>query len=179
MAERRFSNVSYVILGFLATKGAEPMSGYDIKQWIDKSVRFFFAASYGQIYPELKKLAEAGMVSGEDTATGGRARMAYTITAAGREELRGWLLEHESRIEMRDEAILRIFFSEDLTRAERIEKIREMRAERAASLATLKAIQIPKSEVTNQMPDLVLDYGLGLHEYVIAWCDRALAQLDS
>ena len=37
-----------VILGMLAV---EPRSGYDIKAIVDHSTRFFWAASYGQIYP--------------------------------------------------------------------------------------------------------------------------------
>ena len=39
---------SYVILGML---GMRPMCGYEIKAFVDKSTRFFWAASYGQIYP--------------------------------------------------------------------------------------------------------------------------------
>lgn len=182
MSEDRFSNVAHVILGLLATKGAGSLSGYDIKQWIDKSVRFFFAASYGQIYPELKKLSEAGLVEGEGSATGGRARTIYSITDAGHEELRGWLLEANSRIEMRDQGILRIFFSDELPLKQRLEMIHQLRDERAASLAILQAIKLPEDQLPKDhpvMPGLVLDYGIGLHEYVIDWCDRAIANLTN
>ncbi len=179
MGSTRLSNVAYVILGFLSSKGVEPKSGYDIKQLIDISVRFFFAASYGQIYPELKKLSAAGLIEGTDEPTGGRARTTYTITDAGREALREWLLQSESQIEMRDQGILRIFFSGPLTKEERLTKIRQLREERAANLAVLKAIEVPPEAVTEQMPDLVLNYGLGLHQYVIDWCDWATKQLES
>lgn len=173
------SNVAYVILGFLAYSESGPMSGYDIKQWIDKSVRFFFAASYGQIYPELKKLSEAGLVVGEDDPTSGRARTAYTVTDDGRAALRSWLLEDDARIEMRDQGILRVFFSESLSKAERIAKLVALREERKAQLAVIEAIQVSPEEVKHQMPDLVLEYGLGMHKYVIAWCDRAIAHLEN
>lgn len=178
----RFSNVAYVILGFLAVKGAEPLSGYDLKQHIDNSVRFFFAASYGQIYPELKKLSEAGLVEGVDSPTGGRARTAYAITDAGHEELRGWLLEAQNKIEMRDQGILRIFFSDDLPHEQRIAKIKELRAERLAGLEVLETIKLPEDQLPADhpvMPGLVLDYGIGLHEYVIGWCDQAIAKLET
>lgn len=178
----RFSNVAHVILGFLAVKGAEPLSGYDLKQHIDNSVRFFFAASYGQIYPELKRLSQAGLVEGVESPTGGRARTAYAITDAGHEELRGWLLDAQNKIEMRDEGMLRIFFSDDLTQEERIVKIKQLRDERAAGLAILEAIRLPEDQLPEnhpQMPGLVLDYGIGLHEYVIGWCDRSLAKLEN
>jgi DNA-binding PadR family transcriptional regulator len=48
------THTAYVVLGMLRH---EPRSGYEIKTVVDKSTRFFWAASYGQIYPELKRLA--------------------------------------------------------------------------------------------------------------------------
>jgi DNA-binding PadR family transcriptional regulator len=176
--DSKYSNVAYVILGFLATKD-EPLSGYDIKQSIDTSVRFFFAASFGQIYPELKKLEAAGLVEGVPNATGGRARTEYTITDDGHAELRAWLLQPANRIEMRDEGILRIFFAADLNKQERLQKLHELRAERVESLETLKAVCDMTKDDIKEMPELILDYGLGLHEYVIDWCDRAIEKLES
>ncbi|HEY1421381.1 MAG TPA: PadR family transcriptional regulator, partial [Candidatus Dormibacteraeota bacterium] len=56
---------SYVLLGMLANG---PQSGYDIKQLADISTRHFWAISYGQIYPELKRLVKAGLVKAEDAS---------------------------------------------------------------------------------------------------------------
>ncbi|MGK2878269.1 MAG: PadR family transcriptional regulator [Solirubrobacterales bacterium] len=173
----KYSNVAYVILGFLA-KADAPLSGYDIKQWVDTSVRFFFAASFGQIYPELKKLSEAGLVEGASNATGGRARNEYSITDAGRQELRTWILKPETRLEMRDEAVLRVFFSGDLSKQERLGKLRQMRADRVSSFETLKAVEAMTQGQIKDMPCLVLDYGLGLHQYVIDWCDQAIKAVE-
>jgi DNA-binding PadR family transcriptional regulator len=178
MAEGKPSNTAHVILGFLAAEGAEPKSGYDLKQMIDKSVRFFFAASYGQIYPELKKLSAEGLIEGTDEATGGRARTTWVITEAGRGALRKWLLENENRAEMRDQGILRSFFADTLSRDERIKKLRELREQRIADLAVLQALDTGSRAEHPKMPDLILDYGLGLHEYVIAWCDRTIKKLE-
>ena len=174
----KHSNVAYVILGFL-TKADHPLSGYDIKQWVDTSVRYFFAASFGQIYPELKKLNEAGLIEGESNATGGRARTEYSITEAGRDELRKWLLQPETRLEMRDEAVLRIFFSGALTKQEKLAKLQQMRADRVNSFEALKAVHSLTQDQISEMPGLVLDYGLGLHEYVIGWCDRAIEAVEN
>jgi PadR family transcriptional regulator AphA len=49
-----------VLLGLLAI---EPMSGYDLRQTILASVGHFWNESYGQIYPNLKKLADGGFVT--------------------------------------------------------------------------------------------------------------------
>jgi len=60
---------AYVILGMVSR---EPRSGYEIKSLVDNTTRFFWAASYGQIYPELKRLSEAGLVEGVDAPRGDR-----------------------------------------------------------------------------------------------------------
>ena len=73
-----------VILGMIAL-GRQ--TGYDIKQFVDKSTRHFWAASYGQIYPELRRLEEQGLITGQSEPTGGRARTVYELTDAGRAAL--------------------------------------------------------------------------------------------
>src|SRR3954468_8029837 len=99
-----------VILGMLA---ARPRSGYEIKQLVDVSTRFFWAASYGQIYPELKRLEEAGLVTGEGAPTGGRQRRPDSLTPAGEDALREWLVSDRDLVyEMRDEGLLRFFFAD-------------------------------------------------------------------
>src|SRR5215213_5591909 len=101
------SPTAYVILGMLSWR---PMSGYDIKAIVDHSTRFFWATSYGQIYPELHRLAEAGLVEGEPETGSGRRRTAYTLTATGREALRHWLAQEPRTFEQRDEGLLKLFF---------------------------------------------------------------------
>lgn len=170
------SNVGYVILGCLSNG---PMSGYDIKQVIDTSTRFFFAASYGQIYPELKKLEAAGLVTGEGKAQGGRQRTEYSITTAGSDALKEWLLQPQNKIEMRDEGLVRLFFSDQLTDEQRIAKINQLKAERQAGLDTLRAIcDLAMIEDTTS-PNLILIYGIGLHQYVIDWCDWAIDRIEN
>ena len=70
--------MTWAVLGLIAST---PRSGYDIKRIVDRSIRHFWAASYGQIYPELKRLEEAGWIAGDDASNGGRARRVYRITA--------------------------------------------------------------------------------------------------
>src|SRR5690242_7825213 len=94
--------VTPVVLGLLSLG---PRSGYDINTVVDRSTRFFWAASYGQIYPELKRLEEEGLVEGEDQPNGGRNRRVYSLTAAGREALHDWLLGSTVTIELRDESL--------------------------------------------------------------------------
>ena len=105
-----------VILGMLAGR---PRSGYEIKQLVDNSARFFWAASYGQIYPELKKLEKARLVTGADSSQGARQRTTFKLTADGRRVAREWIGQPPEVLETRDEGLLKLFFagSIDGTRA--------------------------------------------------------------
>jgi DNA-binding PadR family transcriptional regulator len=165
----QLSSTAYVILG-MVRKG--PRSGYEIKALVDNSTRFFWAASYGQIYPELKHLAEVGLIVGADSPTGGRRRTVYEITADGEEELRAWLRQPPRTFEMRDEGLLKLFFADALPREEALEILREMRAQRLAVHRRLRAIEEMKAEITDPFPMIVLRGGLEFTQWFADWCER-------
>src|SRR3954452_17926087 len=107
MAAREPSPTAYVVLGMLRLG---KRTGYDIKKLVDKSTRFFWAASYGQIYPELKRLEEAGLIRGEADPRDGRQRRAYELTKEGDEALDEWLRDPDDiTIDTRDSALLKLF----------------------------------------------------------------------
>src|SRR5918997_1999390 len=101
------STTAHVILGMLAWR---PMSGYDVKALVDRSVRFFWAVSYGQIYPELRRLSEAGLIDAADEPQGGRRRTVYTLTEAGRGALEEWLAQAPETFATRDQGLAQQFF---------------------------------------------------------------------
>jgi PadR family transcriptional regulator, regulatory protein AphA len=166
------SATAYVILG-MVRKG--PMSGYEIKALVDDSTRFFWAASYGQIYPELRRLSEGGLVAGVDEPTGGRKRTVYEITADGEEELKAWLRQAPETFEMRDEGLLKLFFAEALPAAEAVEIVSSMRRRREAVNARLRELEASKDEETreaNPYPMAVLRCGIEFTDWFVDWCKR-------
>jgi PadR family transcriptional regulator, regulatory protein AphA len=173
----QLSPTAYVILGLIRK---EPRSGYEIKAVVDGSTRFFWAASYGQIYPELKRLAEAGLVIGAEAPTGGRRRTVYEITADGEEELTAWLRQPPQTYEMREEGLLKLFFADALPREEAIEILRAMRAHRLEVAAQLHAIEPLAEKKEDPFPLLVLRGGIEFTEWFADWCERMEAEvLDS
>jgi PadR family transcriptional regulator, regulatory protein AphA len=168
------SPTARVLLGMIR-KGAR--TGYEIKRLVDVSTRFFWAASYGQIYPELRRLEEAGMIEGEDDPNGGRQRRAYRLTAAGEAALDEWLRSEEEPIyELRDEALLKLFFSSELTKADRLHALRQMRARHQAVLDGLR----PAEEMASRSgaPYTTLQYGLGLHGWAADWCRKQEEEIE-
>ena len=160
--------VTWAVLGLLS-RG--PRCGYDIKAAVDRTIRHFWAASYGQIYPELKRLESAGWIEGSDGSRGGRARRVYAITAAGRRELRSWLAGTETRIELRDESLLRLFFADLLPRGDALGLLAARREGYAQMLAYLQSLD----DGTGPDPpfvDLVYRWALDYCEWGIEWCER-------
>lgn len=170
----RAGGVEYVILGAVAIK---PFSGYEIKRLVDRSTRFFWAASYGQIYPELKRLAAEGLIRGEADDQGGRRRNRYHLTDAGRERLRAWLLDPHAGYETRDEGLLKLFFARALEPRDVLGLVRAMCADREAVLAEIRAVEA--TGVAKDTGALVLDYGLRQHEWMIEWLRETERRLET
>jgi DNA-binding PadR family transcriptional regulator len=170
----QLSATAYVILGMIR---GEPRSGYKIKSLVDETTRFFWAASYGQIYPELKKLAEAGLIEGIDSPTGGRRRTVYEITTDGEEELKAWLRQPPETYEMREEGLLKLFFADALPPAEAVEILRAMRSHRLAVAAQLREMEPKTLEKEDPFPAIVLRGGVEFTEWFADWCERMEAQI--
>ncbi len=171
----QLNNTSYVVLGMLAV---EPRSGYDIKRVADHSTRFFWQISYGQIYPELKRLTELGLAEPEATPRGGRARNLYSITERGRQALLEWLGEaSNTSFEMRDELLLKLFFSGAASREVQLAIVRQMKLREEAALSELRAIEPHAREMATKasLGIDVLEGGLRIHQ---AYLDH-LASLET
>jgi DNA-binding PadR family transcriptional regulator len=162
-----------VILGIVGVAG--PHSGYEIKQLVDSSARFFWAVSYGQLYPELKRLEQAGLVAPTDAPTGGRARVRWSITPAGRRALHDWMTAQDDggTFEMRDEGLLRLFFLGGLPEAERAAVLERIVARHRATVAQLEAIRPLAASAPDEYPSAVLECGIDYH----AWMAERFAKL--
>jgi PadR family transcriptional regulator AphA len=167
--------VTPVVLGLLAHG---PRSGYDIKAAVDRSTRFFWAASYGQIYPELRRLEVEGLIEGEDAPNGGRGRRVFTLTGAGRKALEAWLLGPDVTIEYRDESLLRLFFADSLPREQALQLLEGRKRGHEAYLEVLRAIDaIPGRDP--DFVDLVLHWGIDFNQWGADWCEKQLKRLRS
>jgi PadR family transcriptional regulator AphA len=143
-------------------------TGYEIKQLVDVSTRFFWAASYGQIYPELKRLEDQGLIESSDASTNGRQRRAFSLTDAGSEALDDWLRSGGPLYEMRDEGLLKIFFSDGVSTEDRLANVRAMRARHEEVVAGLRSIE-PGAREAGGGPYTALRYGLALHGFCAEW----------
>jgi len=165
-----------VILGMI--RHGRP-TGYEIKQLVDVSTRFFWAASYGQIYPELARLEEAGLVESEPDPSSARRRREYRLTAEGERALDEWLASSGDLIyEVRDEGLLKLFFSDSLEPEKQLELIRAMRDHHQGIVDQLNAVE-PGAREKGGGPYRVLRYGLRVHSSYVEGFDDLEKELQA
>jgi PadR family transcriptional regulator AphA len=165
---------SYVVLGMLRLGRR---TGYEIKSLVDISTRFFWAASYGQIYPELRRLEKLGLVRGRRDDSDGRRRKSFDLTRAGERALDDWLASDEPlHIEVRNEGLLKLFFSDRLGPEERAAIWRRMGAAHADKRAELQALYpgtvAAAEKEGHRMPLEVLEFGIAFTDFIGDWCER-------
>ncbi len=152
-------------------------TGYAIRAEIERSTRLYWGASVGGIYPELRRLADSGLITARDNPRGEAVRHHYELTPAGREALHRWLTDSsEPTLEVRDEALLQLRFAGVLDRGGRLEIIRRMRALHERRAADLQ-ILLDADQFDDPFHRMTIEFGLGWNRWAIDWCADAERQL--
>lgn len=103
---------AWTILGFLSFS---PRNGYQLRAAVQRSVGSFWGVSYGQLYPQLKTLAQAGLIAETDPPEQAETAARQTwwrLTEDGADALREWLLEPPAPTQVRDESLVKLLFSD-------------------------------------------------------------------
>ena len=178
----REKSTGYVILGILASGG--DLSGYEIRQWIEQAIGFFWSESFGQIYPELKRLAKEGLVKPLPTEGEGRDVKRYRITPAGRGALRKWLDAPPVAERARNELLLKVFFgaSADASAIRCfIEEAGVQAQRRLEALKGAEALVLREDRASGDLAYSLITILSGQHAAAarIAWSQSALKLLDA
>lgn len=175
----RESRTRYAVLGMLTI---EPMSGYDLRATIERTVGHFWREGYGRLYPTLKELVAEGLVDGRAEDGRGPRRTVHHLTDAGWAELRRWLATPPGPSQPgRDDLLLQVFFARHAAPGVLVEHVRRRREVTAALLARYEAIELELRR--DGSPDapawlLTVRHGIHLARASVAWCDEAVAVLD-
>ena len=91
MSDVNLPTTSYAVLGLLSF--GRKLSGYEIRQWALTSLRHFYSSpAQSQIYRELRRLEDLGLVSSESVAQRDRPdKTLYAITESGHAQLVRWV----------------------------------------------------------------------------------------
>ncbi len=104
----KLTTSSYAILGLLAVR---PWTTYELAKQVQRSLNWFWPRAERKLYDEPKRLVESGLATASRELTGQRPRTVYTITRAGRAELRRWLGDPPAPRTVEFEAMVKVFFA--------------------------------------------------------------------
>ena len=120
MARGSLTTTSYAILGLLAVK---PWSTYELTQQMERSLGHMWPRAASKLYEEPKKLVDQGMARASEETVGRRARTMYAITPKGRRALAAWLQEPGAGPVLEWEQLVKVFFSDNGTKADTLATI--------------------------------------------------------
>lgn len=173
--------LKFAILGLLKTFGES--SGYDIKQQFTRSVSNVWEADLSQIYRTLDRLEQDNLVASQPDPDSNRGRKVYHITVRGQQSLENWLQEDYELAPIREPALLRLFFSKNISPARVVEQVQAYRAHFTEIEAGYDAIEQLLDDLIDRgwedafFQKLTLNLGRRYTFMTIEWCDYVLQEL--
>ena len=163
-------------LGLLAQ---EPGSGYDLLKLFEKSMANVWPATQSQLYGELNKLADAGLIEVSDV--GPRGRKEYRITEDGRAELRRWVANPQHDPPFRDAGLLRVFLLGEVPLAQAREHVIAMAEHAKAEVKRLEELRDSTDWTDGDglfYSRAALEFGLRMNATEADWANWLVKAID-
>jgi DNA-binding PadR family transcriptional regulator len=163
--------IDYIILGFLL---GNQMSGYAIKQAITMSTANFYDASFGSIYPALKRLEAKEWIVSTEAVADGKYKKVYKVLEPGKQSFLDWLEEPLVLHPSRNEYLVKLFFYRHLSK-EKVQHLvtnfMKLIAERKTQLMKLETVVKPMADFFQLS---TLHYGIDAYQFMLAWFEQYL-----
>ncbi|MET8048415.1 PadR family transcriptional regulator [Streptosporangium sp. NPDC005286] len=169
-------SLRHALLGLLSEG---PASGYDLMKVFDASLANVWPATQSQLYGELGRLVEAGLI--EAVAEGPRGRREYELTEPGMAELRRWMLEVEPKPLRRSDMMLRVFFLGVVDPAEAGAYLRRQGAAAAENHERLSRVPpyLGSPHLLSAHGRLALEWGLRFSALQHEWAEWAAREIEA
>jgi len=164
-------------------------SGYDLHKRFQQHMGFFWQASHQQIYSQLKKLSEGGLIlMTEHIQQGKPDRKEYSISDTGREELVSWMQQLSKPMKVNDSLLVKLYGGHLSDPQTLLTDLQQQQQSYEKSLAVLLHIErqyLALSETEKQpykLPYLTLRRGIYHVKGWLAWAAEArkmIAELDA
>ncbi|WP_329379032.1 PadR family transcriptional regulator [Streptomyces sp. NBC_01351] len=162
----------------------KPSSGLELTRRFDKSIGYFWSATHQQIYRELGRLEESGLIRelpGEVPLRGQKKE--YEVLPAGGAELARWVAESQDPKPMRDPLLLRIRAAGVVGPQGLGPELRRHLELHQRQLAQYEAIEekdFPpgRDAVEDRLRRLVLHGGIALETFWLHWLEEALTEVE-
>ncbi|WP_328185938.1 PadR family transcriptional regulator [Marinobacter sp. OP 3.4] len=169
----------------LAALHEQPATGYDLTRNFRTRMANVWNASHQQIYRELSKMTEEGLLAMEDVPQDGRPdRKLYRLSDAGIAALENWLSTPQGRPPTRDPLLVKLFGGDLVDPASLREEIERQRRNWLEELERYRDIEAEYFSEPDQVPYryrlqyLALRKGIVSMEANLAWADEVMAFLE-
>lgn len=176
---RKLSELEGAVLGVVSAH--EPLTPYQVRKVFAHSANPHWSASAGSIYPLIQRLARQRLLAARGHVTGARKSRKYSLTAAGRRELRSWILEigHAKVATTSDLVRLRVFFLAALSPAERRKFVDRMIQKLAPVLARDRAYCRERDRAGDRFGHLGARGAVLMNRARLEWLKEIRAQLGA
>ncbi|WP_405488636.1 PadR family transcriptional regulator [Streptomyces sp. NBC_00096] len=162
----------------------KPSSGLELTRRFDKSIGYFWSATHQQIYRELGRLEDAGLIRalpGEVPVRGRKKE--YEVLPAGSGELARWVGESQDPKPVRDPLLLRIRAAAVVGPQGLAAELRRHLELHRAQLAVYESIEekdfpAGRDAAQDRLRRVVLHAGTGLETFWLRWLEEALAEVE-
>ncbi|NNM46700.1 PadR family transcriptional regulator [Knoellia koreensis] len=178
------SHLGFAILGLLARR---QRTGYDIAKAMERPVGYFWTARHSQIYPELARLEDAGLVRHRVVdGAGPRPTKRYAVTAAGKRALRSWVASELEPQPVRDLETLKLWsvwlVAPEIAKSFVRQSLSAHKARLAAYEEELAGVDADTDSRDPGHPlfasRLTLEGGVRSRRAAVEWCEWMLDELD-
>jgi len=163
--------LDYIILGMLYD---DNLTGYDIKKYIENGIGVFYKASYGSLYPALKKLTEKGFLTMYEEPLGGRQKNYYKITNEGKKVFLDWLVLPINVLDGTNTHLAKVYFFDKLPSDIRDRQLLEYEINNEKYLRKLQALENDFDKMENKdcfyYKLSTLYYGICITQETLRWC---------
>jgi DNA-binding PadR family transcriptional regulator len=168
------TTTSFLVLGLVGAM--EPVTPYDMKRRVARSIGYFWSFPHSQLYAEPARLAELGLLE-ERIEAGGRRRKTYLLTDEGRRELQRWLGDPAVEpAELRDHGLLKLFFADQAGPGERAALATEQHRSHRQRQAEYEALYAEVRELATASELATLEMGLAYERAAVAfWAELVSA----
>jgi DNA-binding PadR family transcriptional regulator len=114
--EGKTMSINYAILGILSCRS---LTGYDLKKIMQESTFMYWSGNNNQIYKALVELLDKGLVTNEvQHHESSPSKKIYTITEAGRTELKEWVKSNPEAPEFKKMFLIQLAWADQLNTEE-------------------------------------------------------------
>lgn len=177
--------LEYVILGFL-TYG--DLTGYEIKKWMSQSTANFVNASFGSIYPALKRMEKKRWITVYEDTQGKRIIKKYQLRSDGKETFMEWLRAPVEVSPFHYELLAKMFFYRYLNQEEIVVQVQDVIGqlkEKIQGLQEIRTVPCAVKEVPTagtgsgfSFEYYTLEFGVSHYQHTLEWMKAFLKKVE-